>query len=86
MSSKNKKVEVLFSILKLGYQGDAVNDENIEEKINTLKTAGNTFGMKEICIFTEFVVRYYESINRNGKRWFFDYEIQNILQEILKTV
>jgi hypothetical protein len=86
MTSKNKKVEVLYSILKLGHVDNNVSDEIIEEKINTLKTDGKTFGMKEICVFAEFMTRYYDIIQRTDKRWFFNYEDQNILQEILRVV
>jgi hypothetical protein len=87
VANKNKKVEILLSILKLGYFNDSASNDEIEEKLSLLKSKEEkTFGMKEICILVEFMTRYYDNTSRNGKRWFFDYEQQNILQDILKVV
>ena len=56
-----------------------------EEKYNAAyaKTVGNI----ELCVFTEFVLRYFNETKHNGKYWFFTPEmaIYHKLYNILKT-
>ena len=56
-----------------------------EEKYNAAyaKTVGNI----ELCVFTEFVLRYFNGTKHNGKYWFFTPEmaIYHKLYNILKT-
>ena len=43
-----------------------------DEKGNTIEEA---VGNIELCILTEFVLRYFNEINKNNKKWFFTPEM-----------
>ena len=40
--------------------------------------------MQEACIFIEFVLRHYDAINKDGKRWFFSHNEYYRFRDILK--
>ena len=41
--------------------------------------------MQEACIFVEFTLRYYDSIKKDGKRWFFTYNEYHRFRDILRV-
>ena len=61
IKQKNKH---FLDIIKQGYEEP--NEDEIDEILNSLKLEGKEkgFGMKELCIFVEFITRYYEHINK----------------------
>ena len=84
-ANKTKKQAVLRDIIKQGYE--IPNDSEINDILQSLKLEGKTkdFGMKELCILVEFITRYYEHIKKTNKRWFFTYEQQTMLRDILQV-
>ena len=86
IATKKKKTDLLKSILAQSFDKDTSN-HIIEGTMNSLKGGEKEFSMKEICIFAEFISRYYENNIKEGeKHWFFTYEQQVMLQDILKVV
>ena len=84
-SNKTKKQALLRDIIKQAYEEP--NEDEIDEILNSLKIEGKDkgFGMKELCIFVEFITRYYEHINKTNKHWFFTYEQQTMLRSVLQV-
>tara|TARA_Y100000816_G_scaffold292515_1_gene288222 strand:- start:5507 stop:9376 length:3870 start_codon:yes stop_codon:yes gene_type:complete len=88
---KNIKLDVLKDVIRLAMN---ISDKPVlEETVNKLKyngrsasTSSGVFLTPEICVFVEFLCRYYNAIGVNNKRWFFDFEEQNMLNTVLKVV
>ena len=87
-ANKTKKLALLRDILKQGYETPGEKEDEIEEILRSLKVdeKNKDFGMKELCIFVEFITRYYQHINKTNKYWFFTYERQTILREMLQSI
>ena len=39
--------------------------------------------MQEACVYIEFILRYYNTIKKDGKRWFFSYNEYHLFRDIL---
>jgi hypothetical protein len=39
--------------------------------------------MQEACVFIEFILRHYNSIKKDGKRWFFSYNEHHMFRDVL---
>ena len=84
-ANKTKKQALLRDIIKQGYEEP--DEDTIDEELHSLKIEGKDkgFGMKELCIFVEFITRYYEHIKKTDKHWFFTYEEQTMLRTVLQV-
>ena len=85
IATKTKKAELLKNVILQSYDVQSEHAEDIDKLVNGLKSDASDFSMKEICILVEFITRYYEIILKAGKHWFFTYEQQVILQDMLKV-
>ena len=61
-----------------------------EDIVESMKYTSNVKGkqtkyhvMQEMCVFVEFIFRYYDSIKKDGKRWFFSYNDHHRFYNIL---
>ena len=80
---KDGKVDILLKLLP----------SNVVEKLKYINTASKKeeqtevsyHVMQEACIFIEFVLRHYDSINKDNKRWFFSYNEYNRYRDILRV-
>ena len=66
IATKKKKTDILKNIISQSFDKDTPND-NIETVMNDLKGGEKDFSMKEVCIFAEFISRYYENILKGNK-------------------
>ena len=61
--------------------GKKITIQNLNEIFGFEKfTKENTKGILDIdlCIYQNFLLRYYDKINKDSKKWFFDFELSNI--------
>jgi hypothetical protein len=66
-SSKNKNLEKLNEIL--GEEKYTIqNTKSVKEKDGTI--VHEAMGKIEICVFEEFILRYFNAIKKNEKKWF----------------
>jgi hypothetical protein len=87
VANRSKKVKLLYEIVMLGKNDPTIEMSAIEDEVNKLSSSSDkSFGMKEVCLFVEFITRYYHIIKKNNKNWFFDYETQNMVQDIIKVI
>jgi len=45
----------------------------------------DNYMLHELCVFVEFILRYYDSIRKDGKRWFFSYDEKHMFRHVLKV-
>ena len=80
---KDGKVDILLKILP----------SDMVEKLKYINTTSKKRDkvdvsyhvMQEMCIFIEFVLRHYDAIKKDNKRWFFSYNEYNRFHEILRV-
>jgi hypothetical protein len=85
IATKKKKTDILKNIISQSFDKDTP-DDNIETVMNDIKGGEKDFSMKEVCIFAEFISRYYENNLKGNKHWFFTYEQHVMLHHILNVV
>ena len=80
---KDSKVDILLKLLPSDVVEKLKYINITTKKKDKLEVSYHV--MQEVCIFIEFVLRHYNDINKDNKRWFFSYNEYNRFHEILRV-
>jgi hypothetical protein len=72
---KDGKIDILKKLIH--------ND--VIEKLKYVKKEVSYHVTQEACVYVDFTLRYYDSIKKDGKRWFFSYNEHHRFRDILKV-
>jgi len=79
---KDGKVDILLKLLPSDMVEKLKYINTTSKKRDKVEVSYHV--MQEACIFIEFVLRHYDAINKDNKRWFFSYNEYNRFREILR--
>ena len=80
---KDGKVDILLKLLPSDMVENLKYINTTSKKRDKVEVSYHV--MQEACIFIEFVLRHYDAINKDNKRWFFSYNEYNRFHEILRV-